>query len=205
MKRWFVRIKHASWVRQLNSYGFKKMQEDGPDQGAVYHALFIREYPELAKGIQKVKRGKSAEGSQRTDRSATPPAVGATSSANSKTDIPHTKQAPTMKPNSLSRLLLGGGTRFPSPDAPMSWPSSFEKFGLAQDQTYCMSQKPAPSGIWQPLEGADIFLACPPPAMVSPQTSCILSSSSDLEPLPLDDLEHISVLGFDFSIAGFEF
>ena len=35
MPVWFMRIKYTSWIRQLNTYGFKKVHEDGPDKGGT--------------------------------------------------------------------------------------------------------------------------------------------------------------------------
>ena len=35
MPIWFMRIKYTSWVRQLNTYGFKKDNDDGPDKGGT--------------------------------------------------------------------------------------------------------------------------------------------------------------------------
>ena len=35
MPTWFVRLKHTSWIRQLNLYAFKRIQE-GPDRGGKF-------------------------------------------------------------------------------------------------------------------------------------------------------------------------
>lgn len=36
MPTWFSRIKYSSWVRQLSSYGFQKIHEDGADKGGTF-------------------------------------------------------------------------------------------------------------------------------------------------------------------------
>ncbi|CAB9520617.1 stress transcription factor A [Seminavis robusta] len=56
MPLWFPKLKYSSWVRQVNSYGFKRVQKEGNDRGALYHSNFIRDMPELAAGIEKTKR-----------------------------------------------------------------------------------------------------------------------------------------------------
>ncbi|CAB9521583.1 stress transcription factor A [Seminavis robusta] len=57
---WFPRIKHSSWVRLVNSFGFKKINEEGEEQGFIHHEMFVRGRPDLVKTIQKnKKRGKS--------------------------------------------------------------------------------------------------------------------------------------------------
>lgn len=58
MPRYFSRLKYSSWVRQLNLYGFKRIQMDGSDKGALYHENFIRGMPELSATIAKVKKSK---------------------------------------------------------------------------------------------------------------------------------------------------
>ena len=35
MPVWFIRIQYTSWIRQLNTFGFKKIHEDGPDKGGT--------------------------------------------------------------------------------------------------------------------------------------------------------------------------
>ncbi|CAB9505536.1 shock factor protein 4 [Seminavis robusta] len=57
MPTWFIRLKHTSWIRQLNLYGFDRIQE-GPDKGAIYHEKFLRGQPDLARGMEKPKRQK---------------------------------------------------------------------------------------------------------------------------------------------------
>ncbi|CAB9520618.1 stress transcription factor A-3 [Seminavis robusta] len=61
MPKWFPRLKHASWIRQLSLFGFKRVHAEGDDKGAMYHESFIRGMPELAAKIQKVKRKKNNE------------------------------------------------------------------------------------------------------------------------------------------------
>jgi HSF-type DNA-binding len=59
MPRYFSRLKYASWVRQLNLYGFKRIQRDGDDKGALYHEKFLRGLPMLAATMTKVKKSKT--------------------------------------------------------------------------------------------------------------------------------------------------
>ena len=58
MPQWFCRLKYTSFVRQLNLFGFKRIHKDGADKGAMYHEDFLRDMPELAAGIPKLKRNK---------------------------------------------------------------------------------------------------------------------------------------------------
>lgn len=53
----------ASFQRQLNIYGFKRVKT-GHDRGAIYHELFVREKPELCRGMTRrinVKQQRLAE------------------------------------------------------------------------------------------------------------------------------------------------
>ena len=59
MPQWFCRLKYTSFVRQLNLFGFKRIHKDGADKGAMYHEDFLRDMPELAVNIPKVKRNKN--------------------------------------------------------------------------------------------------------------------------------------------------
>lgn len=63
MPIWFSRLKYSSWVRQCNLFGFKRIQMDGRDKGALYHCEnnFIRGMPELAANIAKVKKSKQPQ------------------------------------------------------------------------------------------------------------------------------------------------
>ena len=58
MPLWFSRLKYVSWVRQLNSFGFKRCSKESPTKGAVYHEYFLRHAPELATDIQKINKRK---------------------------------------------------------------------------------------------------------------------------------------------------
>lgn len=86
MPKYFPRIKHASFVRQMALYGFKKCEDSGERRGgeyatrskqpsgwctngcfvvskqfsfaAMYHEFFIRGMPELAQHIEKVGKKK---------------------------------------------------------------------------------------------------------------------------------------------------
>jgi len=46
--------KKSSFLRQLNLYGFHRLSA-GPDQGAYYHALFLRSKKFLCKRISRQK------------------------------------------------------------------------------------------------------------------------------------------------------
>ena len=47
MPKYFLQSKLASFLRQLNLYGFTRMMSPGPDKGSYYHALFLRGKSEL--------------------------------------------------------------------------------------------------------------------------------------------------------------
>lgn len=90
MPIWFMRIKYTSWIRQLNTYGFKKVHDDGPKKGALYHESFVRDMPELARQILKVPKkkqqqqsaeGRDAQPSPTTHCSALPKFEASTSSS----------------------------------------------------------------------------------------------------------------------------
>jgi hypothetical protein len=66
MPMWFPGLKHASWVRQLSMFGFKRILRDGKDK---YHESCIRDIPELATTMQKVKRNGNTRGSNTPDSS----------------------------------------------------------------------------------------------------------------------------------------
>jgi hypothetical protein len=51
LPRYYRHNKLASFMRQLNFYGFKKVNQ-GDDLGAYYHPLFIRGARELLKDIK---------------------------------------------------------------------------------------------------------------------------------------------------------
>mmetsp|Transcript_14535 Transcript_14535/g.27627 ORF Transcript_14535/g.27627 Transcript_14535/m.27627 type:complete len:296 (+) Transcript_14535:164-1051(+) len=57
---WFRQTKISSFQRQLNLYGFKRITA-GPDKGAHYHELFLRNKRHLAHRIHRMKiKGKGA-------------------------------------------------------------------------------------------------------------------------------------------------
>ena len=43
----FRSTKFASFQRQLNLWGFSKIQADGPEKGSYYHKHFVRDQPDL--------------------------------------------------------------------------------------------------------------------------------------------------------------
>ena len=51
---WFRQQKYASFQRQLNIYGFKRITA-GPDKGGYYNELFLRGKPGLAYRINRMK------------------------------------------------------------------------------------------------------------------------------------------------------
>jgi hypothetical protein len=71
--KFFRSSKYASFMRQVNGWGFKRITSPGPDFNAYWHELFLRGLPDLC---AKMKR---------------PPAKGQ--------DDPDTKQAPTEDPD----------------------------------------------------------------------------------------------------------
>lgn len=58
MTIWFNRLKYSSFVRQMNLFGFKRIQQEGSDKGAMFHESFCRGEPEMAATIQKLKKNK---------------------------------------------------------------------------------------------------------------------------------------------------
>ena len=58
MPIWFCRLKYSSFVRQMNLFGFKRIQQEGSDKGAMFHENFMRGEPEMAAGIDKLKKNK---------------------------------------------------------------------------------------------------------------------------------------------------
>ena len=55
LPRFFKQTKIASFYRQLNMYGFRRIV-DGPDMGAYHHELFVRDKPHLCSTIQRKRR-----------------------------------------------------------------------------------------------------------------------------------------------------
>jgi HSF-type DNA-binding len=54
LPHYFNLNKIASFQRQLNLYGFKRLTK-GPDKGGYYHELFLRGRPDLAQAMHRVK------------------------------------------------------------------------------------------------------------------------------------------------------
>ena len=52
--RYFVQSKYQSFARQLNGWGFKRLQQAGNDFNAYYHECFLRGMPQLALLMKRV-------------------------------------------------------------------------------------------------------------------------------------------------------
>jgi hypothetical protein len=57
LPRYFKQTKIASFYRQLNMYGFRRIV-DGPDMGAYHHELFVRVKPHLCSTILRKRRSR---------------------------------------------------------------------------------------------------------------------------------------------------
>jgi len=57
LPRFFKQTKIASFYRQLNMYGFRRIVE-GPDMGAYHHELFVRDKPHLCSTILRKRRSR---------------------------------------------------------------------------------------------------------------------------------------------------
>jgi hypothetical protein len=55
MPLYFRQTRFASFQRQLNLYGFRRLTGRGPDEGAYYHELFLRGMPELSSNMVRMK------------------------------------------------------------------------------------------------------------------------------------------------------
>ena len=53
--KYFVQTKYQSFARQLNGWGFKRLQQAGNDFNAYYHECFLRGMPQLAVLMKRVK------------------------------------------------------------------------------------------------------------------------------------------------------
>mmetsp|Transcript_11764 Transcript_11764/g.20471 ORF Transcript_11764/g.20471 Transcript_11764/m.20471 type:complete len:363 (-) Transcript_11764:247-1335(-) len=51
---YFVCKKYASFTRQLNGWGFKRLHQSGPDFGCYYHECFLRGIPDLTCLIRRL-------------------------------------------------------------------------------------------------------------------------------------------------------
>jgi hypothetical protein len=52
--KYFVQSKYESFTRQLNGWGFKRLQQPGNDFNAYYHECFLRGMPQLAVLMKRV-------------------------------------------------------------------------------------------------------------------------------------------------------
>ena len=55
MPIYFRQSKLTSFQRQLNLYGFCRLTATGPDKGGYYHKCFLKNKPELAAGMLRVR------------------------------------------------------------------------------------------------------------------------------------------------------
>ena len=63
LPRYFKQTKFKSFIRQLNKWGFKRLNRKGSDEGAYYHELFLRGMPWLITSMRYVKiKGTSTSG-----------------------------------------------------------------------------------------------------------------------------------------------
>lgn len=69
MPKYFYQLKYNSFQRQLNLYGFRKIQNQGQDKGSFYHEFFLRGMPDLA---NLITRGKAKGESGRSIKAAEP-------------------------------------------------------------------------------------------------------------------------------------
>jgi len=56
LSKCFQHKNYASFRRQLNLWGFKRITKKGPDQGAYYHELFLRSKPYLCRAINRLQQ-----------------------------------------------------------------------------------------------------------------------------------------------------
>lgn len=54
MPQYFQQTKFTSFQRQLNLYGFRRINETGPDYNGYYHEKFVRDRPDLVDSIARV-------------------------------------------------------------------------------------------------------------------------------------------------------
>ena len=53
MPNYFSHSNYASFARQVNGWGFKRLSRKGPDYGSYYHELFLRGMPHVAKRMRR--------------------------------------------------------------------------------------------------------------------------------------------------------
>jgi len=53
LHRFFNQNKYSSFRRQLNLWGFKRLTQNGADNGAYYHEMFLRSKPFLCRSIRR--------------------------------------------------------------------------------------------------------------------------------------------------------
>ena len=161
MKKYFSRIKYSSLVRLLNSYGFKKIQVEGPDEGAMYHANFLRGKEELAKDIVKGKRKPTAKSLPNSVSGDTLSAL---------PQMPLFQQAPGVPTKILNMPLWNGNTPpFPFAQA-TAFPALPQVHQVNVHEQAC--SLPTQEEMEVPCQAfEDDLLACPPPTAISPQTS----------------------------------
>ncbi|GFH58405.1 hypothetical protein CTEN210_14881 [Chaetoceros tenuissimus] len=57
LPRFFKQKHYASFRRQLNLWGFKRLTQSGPDNGAYYHEMFLRTKTYLCRAIERLANG----------------------------------------------------------------------------------------------------------------------------------------------------
>jgi len=65
LPRFFKQNHYSSFRRQLNLWGFKRITQSGPDNGAYYHELFLRSKTFLCRSIQRTSGPGESESSTR--------------------------------------------------------------------------------------------------------------------------------------------
>lgn len=55
MPSYFRQSQYASFQRQLNLYGFRRLSQKSPDHGSYYHEMFLRTRADLCQGILRSK------------------------------------------------------------------------------------------------------------------------------------------------------
>jgi HSF-type DNA-binding len=142
MPMWFPRLKHASWVRQISLFGFKRIHAEGKDKGALYHESFTRGIPELATTMQKVKRNGNARGSNNPDSSpswAQTIIPGALASCSGGIRVPSPTQSP---------LPVVSSHNFPDVVRGRTPPSSFSASCSQQNRRLSVSMPQLPTIYW---------------------------------------------------------